>query len=56
MRQNKLDKTAKYTEIKSINTKLKQSELARALQISSSTLHKVQDINNNQLKLKVIDT
>ena len=35
-----MDKTVKYTEIKSTSPKLEQSELARALQISSSTLQR----------------
>ena len=40
MRQYKLDKMAKFIEIKSINPKLKQSEIARELQVSSSTLQR----------------
>ena len=40
MRQYKLDKVAKFMTIKSINPKLKQSEIARDLKISSSTLQR----------------
>ena len=40
MRQYKLDKMAKFMEIKSVNPKLKQSEIARELKISSSTLQR----------------
>ena len=36
-RQNKLDKIANFMEIKSANPKLKQSEIAKELKISSST-------------------
>ena len=39
MRQYKLDKMAKFMEIMSINLKLKQSDRARELKISSPTLH-----------------
>ena len=38
MRQYKLDKMAIFIKIKPINPKLKQSEIARELKISSSTL------------------
>ena len=38
--QYKLDKMTKFMEIKSINPKLKQSEIARGLKISSSTLQR----------------
>ena len=37
MRQYKLDKMAKFMEIKSSNPKLKQSEFAKLLELSSST-------------------
>ena len=37
MRQYKLDKIAKFMEIKSNNPKLKQSENAKLLELSSST-------------------
>ena len=40
MREYKLDKMAKFKEIKSINPKLKQSEIARELKISTSTLQR----------------
>ena len=40
MRQYMLDKLAKYMEIKSTNPKLKQSELAKELNVSSSTLQR----------------
>ena len=40
MRQNNLDKMAKYMEIKSINPKLKQSEIAKEMKISSSTIQR----------------
>ena len=40
MRQNKLDKKAKFMEVKSINPKLKQSEIAREPKMSSSTLQR----------------
>ena len=33
MRQNKLDKLARFMEIKSINSKLRQSEVARELKL-----------------------
>ena len=39
-RQYKLDKTAKFMEIKSIKPKLKQSEIATELKISSTTLQR----------------
>ena len=38
MRQYNLDKMAKLMEIKSNNPKLKQSEIAKLLDISSSTI------------------
>ena len=40
MRQYKLDKVAKVKKIKSINSNLKQSETARELKMSSSTLQR----------------
>ena len=40
MRQFRLDKMAKFMEIKSINPKLKQSEIAKELAISTSTLQR----------------
>ena len=40
MRQYKLDEEGKFVEIKSINPKLKHSETARELQISSSKLQR----------------
>ena len=40
MRQYKLDKMAKFMEINSIIPKLKQSELAQKLQISTSMLQR----------------
>ena len=40
MRQLKLDKKTNIMEIKSINPKLKQSEIARELKISTSTLQR----------------
>ena len=40
MRQDKLDKMANFMEIKSINPKLKQSEIARELKLSFSTLQR----------------
>ena len=40
MKQYKLDKMAKFMEIKSINPKLKQSEIAKLLAISTSTLQR----------------
>ena len=40
MRQYKLEKKAKFMEIKSINSNLKQSEIARELKTSSSTLQR----------------
>ena len=39
-RQYKLDKMAKFMEIKSINTKLKQSEIANELKIPTSTIRR----------------
>ena len=39
-RQYKLDKMAKFMEIKSINPKLKQSEIAKELEISTSTIQR----------------
>ena len=38
MRQYKLDKMAKFMEIKSNNPKLKQSEIAKELERSTSTV------------------
>ena len=40
MRQNKLDKTAKFMEIKGNNPRLKQSEIAKELATSTSTLQR----------------
>ena len=40
MRQYKLDKMAKFMEIKSINPKLKQSEIPKELEISTSTIQR----------------
>ena len=40
MRQYKLDKMAKFLEINSINPKLKQSEIAKELEISTSTIQR----------------
>ena len=40
LRQYNLDKMAKFIEIKSINPKLKQSEIVKELKISSSTLQR----------------
>ena len=40
MRQHKMDKGAKFMEIKSIKPKIKQSGITRELKISSSTLHR----------------
>ena len=40
MRQYKLDKMAKFMEVKSINPKLKQSEIAQELRILSSTIQR----------------
>ena len=40
MRQFRLDKMAKFMEITSINPKLKQSEIAKELAISTSTLQR----------------
>ena len=39
-RQYKLDKRAKFREIKSINPKTKQSEIAKLLELSSSTIQR----------------
>ena len=38
LRQNKLDKVATFKEIKSINPKIKQSEIAKELKLSPSTI------------------
>ena len=40
MRQYKLDKMAKFMEIKSNKPRLKQSEIAKLLELSSSTIHR----------------
>ena len=40
LRQYKLDKMAKITEIKSNNPKLKQSEIAKLLELSSFTIRR----------------
>ena len=40
MRQNKLDKMVKSVEIKSNNPTLKQSEIAKLLELSSSTIQR----------------
>ena len=40
MRQNNLDKMAKFLEIKSINPKLKQSGIAKELKISTCTIQR----------------
>ena len=46
MRQYKLDKKAKFMEIKSNNPRLKQSEIAKLLELSSSTIQRyVREIN-----------
>ena len=39
-RQNKLDRMAKFMEIKSNNPRLKQSEIAKLLELSSSTIQR----------------
>ena len=38
MRQYKLDKKAEFMEINSMNPKIKQSEIAKELKISTSTI------------------
>ena len=40
MRQYKFDKKAKFMEIKSINPKLKQSEIAKELKLSTSAIQR----------------
>ena len=40
LRQNRLDKMAKFMEVKSNNPRLKQSETAKVLAISTSTLQR----------------
>ena len=40
MRQYKLNKMAKFMEIRSVHPELKQSEIAKELKISSSTLQR----------------
>ena len=40
MRQYKLNKMSKFMEIKSINPKLKQSDIARDIKLSSPTLQR----------------
>ena len=40
LRQYKLEKMAKFTEIKSNNPRLKHSEIAKLLEISSSTIQR----------------
>ena len=46
LRQYKLNLMARFLEIKSVNPKLKQSEIAKELGCSSSTLQRYrQDIN-----------
>ena len=40
LRQYKLDKMAKFLEIKSNNPKLKQSEIAKLLELSTSTIQR----------------
>ena len=47
VRQYKVDKMAKLMEIKSINRKLKQSEIAREVKISSPTLQQ----NTGEIKM-----
>ena len=51
MRQYKLDKMAKTMEIKSINSKLKQSEIARELAISTSNLQQYKREKNHAFNL-----
>ena len=46
MRQYKLDKMAKFMEIKSNNPKFKQSEIANLLELSSSTIQRYRELNN----------
>ena len=46
MRNYKLDKMAKFIEIKPINPKLEQSEIARELKISSFTLQRYKGKTN----------
>ena len=46
MRQHKLDLTATFIEIKSFNPKLKQSETAKELGCSSSTLKRYRNVIN----------
>ena len=40
MRQYKFDEMAKFMEVKSVNPKLKQSEIAKELKLSTSTIHR----------------
>ena len=40
IREYRLDLTARFKEIKSIHTKVKQNEIARKLRFSSSTLER----------------
>ena len=56
MRQNKLDKMAKLMEIKSINQKLEQSEIAKELQISASTLQRYRREINMHSPYRVVQS
>ena len=47
MRQYKLDKMVKFMDIKSLNQKLKQSEIAKEVAISTSTLQRYRKKMNN---------
>ena len=56
MRQYNLDKMAKFMEIKSIRPKLKQSEIAKELAISTSTLQRCRGEINMHSPYKILQS
>ena len=56
MRQYKLDKMTKFMAVKSINPKLEQSEIARQLKISSSTLQRYREEINIPSPYTILNT
>ena len=56
VRQYKLDKMANFMEIKSDNPKLKQSELAKELAVSTSTLQRYRRETNVHLHYRKVQS
>ena len=56
MRLYKMDKVAKFIEFKSINPKLKQSERAKELSISTSTLQRYRRKINRHSPCRILQS